>query len=168
MQQFDEQAGSRIDIRFGGSDEERIVIDAKSVADHQIREPSVALLDAKKEYLFTLKPDPDESLIDAVPRIPAMGYGKAVLQGITHGCTGKKNAVIEELQSFTIALATIMGNRLVKGRKLILDDDSIDDNSSGINCPAERQRVIEAAAFIFDNTHIDEGRVSLYRCIHSS
>jgi hypothetical protein len=90
VQQFDEQAGPRTDIRFGGSDEEQIVIDARTVADHQIREPSIALLDAKKEYLFTLNPDPDESLIDAVPRIPAMGYGKAVFQGVTHGCTGKK------------------------------------------------------------------------------
>jgi hypothetical protein len=167
VQQFDKQIGHCTDIRFGGPNEEQIVIDPRGIVDDQIREPSIVLLDAKQECLFTLKPDPDESLIDAVHTIPALGYGKAVLQKVAHDYLGKI-AVIEELQSFTTALAGIMGNHLVMDRELILDDDSIDDDSSGINCPVEPQRVMEAATFIFGNTRIDEGQASLYRGIYSS
>ena len=160
---------SKKNIRFGGSDSEQVFIEEVTADD----EACIVLLDAQKEHLLTIKAEPDaeSELIGAVRRIPAKGWGNALLAdelGHLHSYRRQSMAVFEDLQNVTSAFAFIIAKSLVKD-----DSDRDHDKNKPTNFRrpmayhVDEQRVLQASRFLFDNPHISRGTIDRYAAQYS-
>ncbi|TPX13284.1 uncharacterized protein E0L32_006257 [Thyridium curvatum] len=103
-----------------GSEPVQMVIAVRSSSDdwysHAVV-PSITLLKSssaeEKEALITLVPDPDESKLEAVHRIGAEGYGKAVLQDAALQVKEGADAIAEDIMFISYALAILIAGHLV-------------------------------------------------------
>jgi hypothetical protein len=101
----------------------QIIIDARSVVSYKIREPSLTLLrradETGNEPLFSFKPDPDESKIESIYRVPAKGYGKIALLSVISNFDGisatATEAIVRDMTSVTCALVLLVSNSLGAG-----------------------------------------------------
>ncbi|KAI4124307.1 MAG: hypothetical protein LQ347_005788 [Umbilicaria vellea] len=96
-------------VRFGRAGLEQVCIEEVATED----EAAITLLDSSKEHLLSIRPEPyaEYHLIGAVKKIPARGWGNAVLHdNISHlEISGKKtHALIKDLQIVTSAFAYIV------------------------------------------------------------
>ncbi|KAL9039835.1 MAG: hypothetical protein Q9214_004714 [Letrouitia sp. 1 TL-2023] len=151
------------DIRFGGPDLEQVFIEEAAADD----EAFITLLDSQKEHLLTIKPEPngEDGLIGSVRRIPARGWGNALIADEMSRFLAfrrRSQAVIEDLQTVTTAFAFIIAKNLVK------DDTGriIDEDAAKMRTPMiyniDKDRLLQASRFLFDNPHISSGEIDSF------
>ena len=157
------------DIRFGGSEIEQVFIEEINADD----KAAVILLDSQNEQLLSIKPEPDSEfdLIGAVRRVPAKGWGNALLADNLEGYMTfrtQSRAVIEELQVVTSAFALLIAGHLVKddsGREM---DVGTDKRRSKIVYDIGEAPLIQASRFLFDNPRINYGDVKSFANSYAS
>ena len=149
--------------RFGSAETEQILIEEIDVEEP----PSVILLDEQNDHLLTIKPEPDEDnlLIGAVRRIPARGWGNAVLADnlASHDSSlPLYKAVIEDLQVVVIAFAVLVARNLIKDDS----DRDIDDEAAGTRIrmvyPVREEDLLRAPRFLFDNNQLSHKNVNTF------
>ena len=96
-------------IRFGTPELEQVFIDEVTADD----ETFITLLDAQREHLLTIRPEPyaEYGLIGSVRRIPARGWGNSLFADELRNVTifrKPSQAVIEDLQTVTTAFAFVV------------------------------------------------------------
>jgi len=99
-----------------GSGSAQLVIDARSVVNWTIREPSITLLEnvpGTPEELLRLVPDPDETKVEAVHTAPLKGYGTAVVKDIISDQHGIKAPLLDEMKCLTCGFALAVSKHLV-------------------------------------------------------
>ncbi|KAL9629102.1 MAG: hypothetical protein Q9204_005469 [Flavoplaca sp. TL-2023a] len=144
-------------VRFGNSSQEQIFIEEVNPDD----QPSITLLDADREHLLSIKPEPDADiegdLIGSVRRVAAKGWGNAVLMdacGHFVGLEKRSEAVIEELQMVVSAFAFIIARNLIKDdTDRDLDEDTVGTRSAQVY-DVDDQHLLHASRFLFDNPRI--------------
>ncbi|KAL8704852.1 MAG: hypothetical protein Q9201_002011 [Fulgogasparrea decipioides] len=146
-------------MRFGSADLEQVFLE-EVAADE---EAFITLLDAEREHLLTIRPEPDaeQGLIGSVRRIPARGWGNAVLARLTNVpyTFGKPEAVIQDLQIMTSAFAFIIAKNLIK------DDTSRDIDADTAKMgrvmiyDVDQYHLLQASRFLFDDPHISHGQI---------
>ncbi len=150
-------------VRFGNSGQEPIFIEEINPED----EASVTLLDAQREHLLSIKPEPDGDmegkLIGSVRRVAARGWGNELLIELCKRL-GKRSeaAVIQEMQMVASAFAFIIARNLVKEDK---DTEGFDDmvrTRSPQVYEVDEQRLLQASRFLFDNPHITHGQIDIF------
>lgn len=142
-------------IRFGDSDSEQVLIEEVSADD----EASIVLLDSEREHLLTVKAEPeaDDGLIGSVRRVPAKGWGNALLWdylGHLQGFQKRSKAIVEELQTITSTFAFIVAKHLVKDDSDRYDGHDHATKSKQIPHTVDEDRLLQASRFLFDNPHI--------------
>ena len=158
----DRQSGNT--TRFGNSDSEQILIEEVAV-DH---DASIILLDSQRTHLLTIKPDPDadgDSLIGFVRRIPAKGWGNAILSeelGSLYMLKTHSRAVFEDIQTVTSAFAFIVAKNLIKDDSERYDDEEIARLGSQNMYKVDEKRLLLVCRFLFDNPRIDQTAVNTY------
>ncbi|KAL8927084.1 MAG: hypothetical protein Q9208_002630 [Pyrenodesmia sp. 3 TL-2023] len=152
-------------IRFGNSGQEQIFIEEVSPHD----EASVTLLDAHREHLLSIRPEPDAdiegNLIGSVRRVAARGWGNAILMdtcGNFPDLRKRSEAIIQELQMVVSAFAFIIARNLIK------DDNDRDFQEDTVGTKAtqvydvDEQHLLHASRFLFDNPHITHGQIDIF------
>ena len=150
-------------IRFGTPDLEQVFIDEVPTDD----EPFITLLDAQREHLLTIRPEPDAEygLIGSVRRIPARGWGNSLLADALRNFKifrTPSQAVIEDLQTVTTAFAFVVAKNLVKDdshRNLGYDTEK---ERNAMRYDVDEQRLLQASRFLFDNPHISRGSIDSF------
>src|SRR5271155_1297964 len=156
-----------------GTGNEQIIIDDRSDVNGKSRQPSITLLEvSKKDILFSIKPEPDESPIKGLFKRPAKGYGKIALDARFHGGPAKE-IMIDNM----IRLSTAMAMKLSKylhptsranlepydyeeGSQLFSDDDS-DDMNCDVDSDGDRKKMRN------DDHGDNDGHDSELLCINS-
>ena len=125
------------DTHFGDSGWEQLLIEV--IGDDE--EASIILLDSSGEHLLAVKQDPDEeqALIGSVTRYPAKGWGNQLLRDLSWSLN--EDAIIQELQIFTIAIAFIITRNLIKCYPQNV-------------CKVDERRLLQASQFLFDNNRL--------------
>jgi hypothetical protein len=183
------------EVSFGPSPPQ-IIIDARNVVKYMIRESSLTLLglvdEEGKEPLFHFQPDPDESKIESIYRVPAKGYGKVALFSRVSSFKdiSGKEAIIRDMISITCAIAFLISNKLYANPLEQLGDDEWDAEVSeesedlledvdsaeyeeGTGSLREvvpkatpiiidKERLLEAAKFIFGRQQINAAAIHQY------
>ena len=150
-------------IRFGTPDLEQVFIDEVPADD----EPFITLLDAQREHLLTIRPEPDTeyNLIGSVRRIPARGWGNSLLANELRNVTifrKPSQAIIEDLQTVTTAFAFVVAKNLVKDdshRNLGYDAE---EERNAMMYDVDEQRLLQASRFLFDNPRISRGNIDSF------
>jgi len=106
-----------------GSQPTQVVI---TVSSRAYQEPSITFLASspKGEVDDMLKfvSDPDESKIEAVYRIPARGYGKAILKNIALDIPSAQEAVVEETMFIACSFAISISLHLLPSPEITIPD----------------------------------------------
>ena len=155
------------DVRFGNSDLEQVFIEEADVGDDSF----ITLLDAQKEHLLTIKPQPDaeNDLIKSISRVPAKGWGTALLMDEMSDHTFLRPsyaAIIEELQMVTIAFAFTIAKSLVK------DDTSRDTHGDTARLRlsmvynVDEDRLLQASKYLFDLPDINRAQLDSYVALY--
>jgi hypothetical protein len=136
-----------------GTGNEQIIIDYRADIKENAREPSITLLEAsKKDVLFSMKPELDESPIQGLFKRPAKGYGTIALDFKFHEGPVKKAMTYE-----IIHLSTAMAMNLPKhfyptsranlvpfeydeGSQICIGDEDTDDTDDDKMEDADRQK----------------------------
>ncbi|KAI4160140.1 MAG: hypothetical protein LQ342_005998 [Letrouitia transgressa] len=149
------------DIRFGGPELEQVFIEEVAADD----EAFITLLDSQREHLLKIKPEPDreDGLIGSIRRIPARGWGNALLADAMSGFLAfrkRSQAVIKDLQTVTTAFAFIIANNLVKDDtgRVIIDEDAAKMRTP-MTYNIDKDRLLQASRFLFDNPYISSGEI---------
>jgi hypothetical protein len=120
-----------------GTGNEQIIIDDRSDINGKPRQPSITLLEAsKKDILFSIKPESDESPIKGLFKRPAKGYGKIALDERFDESSAKE-IMIDNMIRLSTAMAMKLSKHLHptsranlepydydEGSQLFSDDDS--------------------------------------------
>ncbi|KAL8751298.1 MAG: hypothetical protein Q9184_006114 [Pyrenodesmia sp. 2 TL-2023] len=152
-------------VRFGNSGQEQIFIEEVNPDD----EASITLLDAHREHLLSIKPEPDadteNNLIGSVRRIAARGWGNVVFMdacGHFVGLEKRSDAVIQEVQIVGSAFAFIIARNLIKDDKARdLFEDTVGTRSPQVY-EVDTQHLLQASRFLFDNPHITHGQIETF------
>ena len=142
--------GHRPALKLGEGNPQVVVNMDVSVS--YFRESSITLLDSSvepHEELITFETDSDESPIDGTWKIPALGYGKVILEFICgqrrlDNLTEENTmAIVEELASVAGANAQAIAKSLM--RKLGL-----------VKAEIEHKQILRATRFLFNRPDIDD------------
>ena len=150
-------------IRFGTPELEQVFIDEVTADD----ETFITLLDAQREHLLTIRPEPyaESGLIGSVRRISARGWGNSIFADELRNVTifrKPSQAVIEDLQTVTTAFAFVVSKNLVKddsGRNLAPDTG---EGRNTMMYDVDEQRLLQASRFLFNNPHISRGSIDSF------
>jgi hypothetical protein len=165
-------------MRFGQGSIDQVIIEEVPSCD----EPGITLLDSLGENLLAIKPEPDiEALpIGSISRVPAKGWGNAIiLESLTNdpACVNaEEKAVIEELQIITSAFSQIIARHLFHDDFDRLPFDGAHPSSSSdfrnqtANIPLHvgQCELLKASRFLFDNPHLSQRAVDSYLSHYSS
>ena len=150
-------------IRFGTPGLEQVFIDEVPADD----EPFITLLDAQREHLLTIRPEPDaeSSLIGSVRRIPARGWGNSLLADALQNVRifrAPSQAVIEDLQTVTTAFAFVIAKNLIKddSHRNVTHDTGEERNTMMYD--VDEQHLLQASRFLFNNPHISRGSIDSF------
>ncbi|KAL8869596.1 MAG: hypothetical protein Q9174_004158 [Haloplaca sp. 1 TL-2023] len=152
-------------VRFGNSGQEQIFIEEVDPDD----EASVTLLDADREHLLSIRPDPhadiEGDLIGSVRRVAAKGWGNAVLMdacGHLAGLEKRSEAVVQELQIVVSAFAFIIARKLIKDdTDRDLFEDTVGTRSAQVY-DVDDQHLLHASRFLFDNRRITHNQIDSF------
>ena len=148
-------------IRFGDSESDQVFIEEVSPED----DPSVTLLDSQKEHLLKIKPEPESEhgLIGTVRRIPARGWGNALIKdSVYHSFRVPSEAIIEDLPNVASAFAFIIAKHLVRDECGGSDFGNLARIRSPNTMEVDQQHLLQAARFLFDNVNLDRGEIDSY------
>ncbi|KAL9116338.1 MAG: hypothetical protein Q9187_007138 [Circinaria calcarea] len=166
-----------IETLFGVSPA-RVIIDTRSM---DMEAPSVTLLatsaDGDREILFKLEPDPDESEIDATYRLPAKGYGKAILESIWGHSDGREG-VVQEMTLLICGFAVAFSKSLCmvpEEADNAVETDSNDSYGEGLKkagikdhrevtsqCLVNEDRLFDATQFLFNPRELKKKPLGQY------
>lgn len=153
-------------VRFGHAGLEQVCIEEVAMED----EAAIILLDSSKEHLLSIRPEPDAeyNLIGAVKKIPARGWGNAVLQDtMSHlEISGTKvHALVKDLQIITSAFAFIVAKNLIKdeSERIIGETDEEDiDTSELLLHEVDERRLLQASRYLFDDDRLSQSNINTY------
>lgn len=129
-----------------GHGTKQVVIDCNS--DDAI----VTLLESDKgDVLITIEPDGEGFPINAIYKIPAKGYGRALLLN-----ESPNRSIAEEMMLVTAAFA------IVASRHLVVGEYGTPDFSTTSRVRTNDNTIIEAAQFIFNDPRIDKEKIDPY------
>lgn len=162
--------GHRPDLKLGQGDPQ-VVVDI-SVANTYLYPASITLLDSSKEpheELITIRPDPDESIIDGTWKIPAKGYGKSILESVCdkygydllNGNSEAARAIVDEMALVASANAQTIAKSLVRNKPVGMDT-TLAQPAFAIKYVTERRQILRAAKFLFDRPELEDEEISVY------
>ncbi|CAF9921584.1 hypothetical protein IMSHALPRED_005210 [Imshaugia aleurites] len=156
-------------VRFGGSDFAQVFIEEAAATD----DASIVMLDSRKEHLLKIRPEPDAegNLIGSVRRVPARGWGNALLShelGHLQSSRIQSQAVIEDLQTVTSAFAFSIAKNLVKDDTDRYDDLDTAEKRRQMIYTVNEQNLLQASRFLFDNPRISHGTIKSFVTQYSS
>lgn len=153
----------------------------------RIEKPSITLLAASaaegmNEKLFHLQPDPDESEIEAVFKLPAKGYARRIFERLW-GYDNKRDSFLEEIALITSGYAWALSMHLYKSiwrsratvespqdssvsesseSERCLDHDNSNTYNGIVQCVIDPYQFLNAAQFLFNNRNISQQSVREY------
>ncbi|KAL8727605.1 MAG: hypothetical protein Q9181_005647 [Wetmoreana brouardii] len=150
-------------IKFGSADLEQVFLEEVTADD----EAFISLLDAETEHLLTIRSDPDaeQGLIGTARRVPARGWGNALLADRMNGLhtyLTTSKAVIQEFQIVTCAFAFIIAKNLSRvntSRDTVVDMAKM---RGMILLDVDQYHLLQASRFLFDNPHISHGQIDSF------
>ena len=157
--------------RFGGSGLEQVFIE-EVAADG---EASITILDSHKENLLTIKSAPDEgcALIGSTRRTSAKGWGNTLFEDFlrdSHRFKPNSRALIQDMKTITSAFALLIAKHLVK--HMSEEDFSINDGterkSMAIAYNVDREHLLEASKFLFDEPSLSQKEIEIQAAHYSS
>ena len=147
------------DVKFGGSKEgdEQVIIDTFV---KKMNSPCIVLLDANGgDNLYCISSEQDENALEACLKIPAKGYGQAILRDICEyeieGYESMRTSIINEMALVTSAFAFIIARHLIRSGK----------QGGKIKVPS--QALLNAARLLFQSD-LKERDISVYVDAYSS
>ena len=152
-----------VNIRFGDTEVENVFIDETNVEN----EPLVALLDAAKEHLLTVKPNPDEDieLIHALRRRPLRSWATSMILDLLYVSNPIKEwppGVMEELQTVAIAFTFIVAKKLVIDSGDELFEGTGDSAIGSVIYKINESYLIQAIQILFGAPHLHKGLAKSY------
>ena len=168
--------GLRKDVRFGGASSDQVIIEEISPDD----DPAISLLDPLHEKLLTIKPDPETgtSLIGSVQRVPARGWGTALItDSVAHlyDHESKYKMAMRELQVICCAFALMIATHLFRDDSERLDlkqqsyaSEGFPQQTSDIPCYTDPLKIFVVANVLFEDARIMEKDVHPYLIAYSS
>ncbi|MCJ1385390.1 hypothetical protein MMC17_008513 [Xylographa soralifera] len=158
---------NNLDVRFGHDGPEQVIIEQVGPEN----EPTITLLDSAGEHLLTVKLEPHEDirLIGSSRKIPARGWGNALILESVNWDVSKtvKQAMVEDMHIVATAFAQVIAQHLVKDQSGRCQDPTCSpEETARLRQPivhhVYQERLLEASRLFFNSPRLSKSSVDQY------